>query len=272
LPVGGVSGGDSSSSNSGGGGTASSQATPASPTGSPARVYRLRFSRDWISRTGPKKRRQTVLVFALGKAALVEFVVIQVAPDCRRVGQFRVVGQPGVNRVRFRGRIGRRTLAPGTYQITARALPRGRALVDTTLVVVAHPDRDEISSGRRADTCGSNPPGQSTSSTASASTPAKPTAATPPTTQDRAEERVTPTRDRGVLGARFTRAVDAVKSIPLWLFALLGLAIAILAVAALPMKATPSRRAALALAHHRGAFALSGAAVLFAVTVAYTLH
>jgi hypothetical protein len=274
LPVGGVSGGDSSFSNSGGG-TASPYTAPASSTASrPARVYRLRFSRDWISRTGPKKRRQTVLVFVLKKAALVEFVVIEVAPDCRRVGRFRVVGRRGVNRVRFRGRIGRRALGPGTYRIMARALPRGRALVDTKLVVVARPERDEISSGRRANACGSESRGQSTSSTASASasTPAKPTAARPPATEDKAEERATPSPDKGVLGAKFTkRAVEAVKSIPLWLFALLGLAIAILAVAALPMRAAPSRRAAFALAHHRSAFAVAGAALLLVVMVAYTL-
>ena len=216
-----------------------------------------------------------MLVFVLREAALVEFLVFEVAPDCRRVGQFRVVGRPGVNRVRFRGRIGRRALGPGTYRIRARALPRGRALVETKLVVVAHADRDEIASGRRAYACGSTPSGETASASASASStgsnPAKPTAATPPGTQDKAGERP-PSPDKGVLGAKFTRAVDAVKSIPLWLFALLGLAIAILAVAALPLRAAPSRRAALALAHHRGTAVLTGAAVLVAVMVAYTLH
>lgn len=268
LPVGGGSGGGAPSSNSGDG---ASPQRPARHAGSrPAPVYRLHFSRNWISRTGPKQRRQTVLVFVLRRAALVEFVVLEVAPDCRRIGRFRVAGRPGVNRVRFRGRIGRRVLGPGTYRITARTLPRGRALVDTKLVVVARPEREEITSARGANACGSKAQGQSTSSTASA--PAKPTAATPSAAQDKAEKRATPSRAHGVLGAKFTRAVDAVRSIPLWLFVLLGLAIALLAVAALPLRATPTRRGASALAHHRGIVALAGAAMLLAVTLAYTLH
>jgi hypothetical protein len=76
-----------------------------------------------------------------------------------------------------------------------------------------------------------------------------------------------------VLGARFTRrAVDAVKSIPLWLFALLGVAIALLALAALPLRATPNGRTAVLLAHRRGMIALAGTAALVAVAVAFVLH
>lgn len=217
-----------------------------------------------------------MLVFALRRAALVEFVVIEVAPDCRRVGRFRVTGQRGVNRVRFRGRIGRRVLAPGTYLITGRTLPQGRSLVQTKLVIVSRPEQNEIASARGANACGSNAQGQSSSSTSSAtatSTPAKPSAGIASGAQSKAEKPARVSRAQGVLGARFTkRAVDAVKSIPLWLFALLGLAIALLAVAALPLKAAPTRETAVALAHHRGMVALGGAALLAAVTVAYTLH
>jgi hypothetical protein len=286
LPVGGgasggsagLGGGTSSGgSTSSGAGTTSPQGTARHGESRPARISRLHFSRDWISRTGPKKGRQTVLVFSLGKPAVVEFVVLEIAPDCRRAGRFRVLGRTGVNRLRFRGRIGSKALGPGTYRIVARALPRGRALVDTELVIVASPDPDEIASARRSNSCpsASGGGGQSPSSfTASAFSPANPTAAKKGAAErDKAEKPPSTTRETGgVLGARFTRrAVDAVKSIPLWLFALLGIAIAILAVAALPLRAAPTRRAASALAHHRGAVALTGAAVLVAVTVAYTL-
>ena len=96
-----------------------------------------------------------MLVFRLGRAAPVEFMVVQVAPDCRRVGRFRVAGHPGVNRVRFRGRVGGRPLGPGTYRIKARTLPRGRAVVDTKFVVVERPERRVIVSSRGADACGS---------------------------------------------------------------------------------------------------------------------
>ncbi len=211
-----------------------------------------------------------MLVFVLRRPALIEFIVMQIAPDCRRVGRFRAVGQTGINRVRFRGRMGGRALGPGTYRIMARSVPGGRPLVDTKLVIVSSPERDEIASGRSANACGSKSSGQSTFSS-SGSTPVTPTAATPrASARDKAGDRAAPDRDQGVLGAKFTRAVDAVKGIPLWLFALLGLAIAILAVAALPLGAAPTRRAS-GLARHRGAVALTGAAVLVAVTVAYTL-
>ena len=198
----------------------------------------------------------------------MEFVVIEIAPDCRRIGRFQVAGQPGVNRVRFRGHIGRGVLGPGTYRIVARTLPRGRAVVDTKLVVVARPAREEIASARSANVCGTKPTGRSASATAS--TPAKPGTAT----QSKVQKTAQASRAHGVLGARFTKKaiVDAIKGIPPWLFALLVLAIALLAVAALPLRATPTRRGASALAHHRRIVALVGSAVLVAVTVAYTLH
>lgn len=263
------------SSNGAGAGT-SSQAPTGHTESPPARVYRLHFSRNWISRSGPKQGRQTVLVFTLGKAGPVEFVVRELAPDCRRIGRFRVAGHEGVNRVHFRGRLGRRVLGPGTYRIRARTLPRGRALVDTKLVIVTRPERDEIASARGANACGSNAQGHSSAAsaswTASGAAPTTPSSGTAPFSEGKAEKPASPSRAHGVLGARFTRAVDAVTGIPLWLFILLGLAIAILAVAALPLRAARNRRAASALAQHRGVFALAGAVVLLAVTVAYTLH
>lgn len=207
-----------------------------------------------------------MLVFVLRRAALVEFVVVEVAPDCRRVGRFRVVGRRGVNRVRFRGHIRRKALRPGTYRITARTLPRGRALIDTGFVVVRHPQRDEIASARSADACHSSLRGQAASS-------ATPGSATPrPDTNGEVENATRPSRGHGVLGTKFAKAgVDAVKSIPPWLFALLGLAIALLAVSALPPKATPAPGAAVTLAHHRGVVALSGAAVMVATVIVYAL-
>jgi hypothetical protein len=76
----------------------------------------------------------------------------------------------------------------------------------------------------------------------------------------------------GVLGRRFAQeAVDVVTSIPPWVYALLGLAIALLAVAALPLRATPSPRTAVLLANRRALIALTGAAVLTVATIAYAL-
>jgi hypothetical protein len=210
----------------------------------------------------------TVLVFSLSKAALVEFVVVQVSPVCRRIGRFRVQGRAGWNRVRFRGRVGRRALAPGTYRIQARA---GRQrVVDTRLVVVSSRERGEIASARSADACRRSTSVATTrpshSGTAARATPVKRAAGS-------AQPKSGPDRSEGVLGTRFARdAVEAVTSIPPWLYALLGLAIALLAVAALPLRATPGPRSAVLLANRRALIALAGAAVLTVATVAYALN
>ena len=75
-----------------------------------------------------------------------------------------------------------------------------------------------------------------------------------------------------MLGARFTRkAVDAVTSNLPWLFGLVGLAIALLALAALPLRATRGEAAAV-LAHHRETIAFAGAGILIGATVAYALY
>ena len=58
---------------------------------------------------------------------------------------------------------------------------------------------------------------------------------------------------------------------PVWLYALLALAIVLLAAAALPLRAAPSTGTASVLARHRGVLALAGAAMLVAVMVAYVL-
>jgi hypothetical protein len=97
-------------------------------------------------------------------------------------------------------------------------------------------------------------------------TPAKPAGGSPQ------RQEGSPRPDDGVLGTRFAQeAVDAVTSIPPWLYALLGLAIALLAVAALPLRATPGPRTAVLLADRRALIALAGATVLTAATIAYSL-
>jgi hypothetical protein len=216
-----------------------------------------------------------MLVFRLGRAAPVEFVVVQVAPDCRRVGRFRVAGHRGVNRIRFRGRVGGRALRAGTYRIKARTLPRGRAVMDTEFVVVARPDRYVIAYARGADACGRAQDRQSTSSSASAL--GIPKASAP---RVEPENHARPSRTHGLLGAKSAKeavgavsedAVGAFKSIPSLLFVLLGIAIGLLGVAALPSRVAPTRGAAVTLALHRSAVAVAGTALLIAVLVAVTV-
>ncbi len=127
------------------------RATPRGPT-----VLRLKVVRSWISRSGPKAQRQTTFVFHLSRAGIVELVLTRLAPDCRVVGKFRVAGRAGLNRVRFRGRIGRRVLRPGTYRVTARTLrPRGATPVRVHLVIVGKPNPlpGELAAARAANAC-----------------------------------------------------------------------------------------------------------------------
>ena len=157
---GGSSGGGGSQGGGGSAGTgsgAAGQSAGGTSSGRQAgtgtsRVYRLHLARDWISRTGPHRR--TKLVFILRRRALVEFVVLELAPDCRRVGRFRVRGHRGVNRVRIPARVGGERLTPGTYTVVARAIPSGRTVGRARLVVVDRASRDQIRAARNANSCG----------------------------------------------------------------------------------------------------------------------
>jgi hypothetical protein len=239
------------------GGTVQSQRAGSSPT----RVHRLHLVRDWISRSGSKKQRRTTLIFVLRRPALVEFVVVQVSPDCRRIGRFRVRGHRGVNRVRLRSRVGRHSLAPGTYRIVARTLPGGRTVADTRLVVVERASRREIRAARGANTC---PPGAVLAAAGATGGRAAPKARR--SAKAGSERSSQPSRHRGVLGARFARrAVSAAKVVPLWLYALVALAILLLAAGAFLPKARPAGLAASLV------FGLTGAAVLLLAMAAYAL-
>lgn len=150
-------------------------------------------------------------------------------------------------------------------------------MVDAKLVVARSATPAEIEAARGDDTCtptggfrsAIGAPGASTGAGGSTDgfSPSK-TVASSKTTATKTK----PAKHQGVLGARFARkAVDAASEVPLWLYALLALAIVLLAAAALPLRATPSTGTASVLARHRGVLALAGAATLVAVMVAYVL-
>jgi hypothetical protein len=248
-----------------------------------AKIVRLSSSRQWISRSGPRVRRQTTLSFVLSRPAVVEFIILRIAPDCRTVGRFRVPGRAGLNRVRFRGRLNGRPLAPGTYRIRARALRGGRALAETRIVIFrSTPLPAELAAARASDTCRGAVRGGDDS--AAIAGPARPGTsagggAGPDvlrvqgnealrTADDRARDRDFPV---GVLGARFSRAADAVKQVHPILYVVLGLAIALLGLASLPVRYAPNARIAALLAYRRHAVALAGTAALITVTVFYAL-
>jgi hypothetical protein len=94
----------------------------------------------------------TTLVFSLRKGTVVRFTVVRVYPSCERVGSFSVRAQAGVNRVRFRGRLGRRPLAEGTYRLVAQARGSETAAATVTIVVA----RGDTSSGELRRARGAN--------------------------------------------------------------------------------------------------------------------
>jgi hypothetical protein len=199
----------------------------------------------------------------LRRRTVVELVVIQVAPDCRRLARFRIQGHRGVNRVRLGIRIGRRSLSPGTYRIVARAAPGGRMISDTRLVVVERASPGKIRAARGASVCprAAGPgTGTGTGSLSGANAPpagSRPRGADP----DRTSQ---PGRHRGVLGAKFARrALSAVEEIPIWLNVLFGAAVALLVAAALFPKAAPEGLAVSLIC------GLTGAVTLLLVTIAY---
>jgi hypothetical protein len=87
-----------------------------------------------VTRTQGKRRSAARITFTLSAPGRVVFVVRGPAPSCGVVGRFSVRGKRGRNRVRFTGRVGRRTLGPGAYRITART--RTSAATRPVVVVI----------------------------------------------------------------------------------------------------------------------------------------
>jgi len=223
------------------------------------------LARDWISRSGPRRHRRTTLVFVLRRAAVVEFLVVQVSPACRRVGTFHVRGHTGVNRIRFDDRIGHHVLGPGTYRIIARR--GGGSVVDTRLVVVQNAKHANLRAARNANTC---PPGTDPAlvpATGASSSTGGPKAGGSAAAGPENAKAPRSTRHRGVLGARFAKeAVDAARSVPLWLYGLALFSIILLAAAAFLPKTAPRGLAASMV------MGVTGAAVLLIAMVAYVLY
>jgi hypothetical protein len=203
---------------------------------------------------------------------VVEFVLIRVAPDCRFVGRFRVNGHAGTNRVHFRGRVNGRALLPGTYAIRAHVLTApGKALVETKLVIVKRrPLPRELAAAQAANACGISDSADGMSSAGALPGGTKPIGGADKGKLQVSRENKGKT-PLGVLGVRFTRAADAVKDVPAVLFVLLGIAIGLLATAAMPLRFLPDGRVAALLAYQRTSVALAGAITLASVALVYAL-
>ena len=223
-------------------------------------MERFRPSRTWITTTGPKSRRVVILTFRLPHSQRLFFLVQQVAPTCRTVDQFVVRGHAGRNRIRFPARPSRFRLVPGTYRISVQT--RGGLLVQrVTIVVVDHgtPSRDEIAAARAANVCPAAGSIGGAGTSSGASNTSSLSGSSPSPLQDGAKP-----HPGAVLGASLARAARAIEPL---LVGLLGLAIALLGIAALPRVATNGSSANDFLARYRIAIAGLGATALTAAVI-----
>jgi hypothetical protein len=252
------------------GGSASPSGASTTGGGDPSGqdVTRGQTSRTWISATGPKHRRTTVLRFVLPRRARLVFVVQQLSPVCRMVSRFAVAGHAGVNRVRFPRPASGLKLAAGTYRISGRT-GRGRLAERVILVVFDHgpPTAGELQAARSANVCPAPTTlaqlgGTSTYAQVARplSTPGRPATNGPALKSD--------SLPGGVLGSTAAQAARAVRPM---LVALLAVAIVLLGIASLPQLAFVDRRANQLLARHRIEIAALGAAAFIAVVITFLL-
>ena len=80
-----------------------------------------------------------MIVFRLSRPTMLRVTVVRVYPTCKRIGTFTVRGQAGVNRIRFRGRLGRRMLPTGGYRLIVRARGAERDAAAVPIVVARGP-------------------------------------------------------------------------------------------------------------------------------------
>jgi hypothetical protein len=252
------------------GGSASPSGASTTGGGDPSGqdLTRGHTSRTWVSATGPKRRRTTVLRFVLPRRTRLVFVVQQLAPVCRVVSRFAVAGHAGVNRVRFPRPASGLKLDAGTYRISGRT-GRGRVVERVILVVFDHgpPNAGELQAARSANVCPAPttlaPPGGASSDARVArplSTPGRPATNGPALKSD--------SLPGGVLGSTAAQAARAVRPM---LVALLAVAIVLLGIASLPQLAFVDRRANQLLARHRIEIAALGAAAFIAVVITFLL-
>jgi hypothetical protein len=191
-------GGTSSSSYSA---TRPRQPAQASRSQNRVRITRLKASPRRF-RSGARQRGIRI-TFRLSAPGRVVFLVRGPAPSCEVVGRFTVRGRRGTNRVRFKGRVGRRTLAPGTYALTARPAGRGQRTRPVVVTVGTGSPQELVCSGTAEGNFFGTAPffdgDESSTATAAATTDGD---ATPGK------------RDRGVLPAISRKIRELPKAIP----------------------------------------------------------
>ncbi len=236
----------------------------------------MHTSRTWVALTGKKSARAIVLTFRLAHKGRVVFTLFEVSPLCRTAARFAVVGQAGVNRVRFNGRVHGRTLQPGTYQLRAHKVGSGTVLHVTLVIAATPPSASYLTQARASNVCGATGAlptpfgnGQLAAATIAggANSPASEIVRNQnPSPASSASRSGTPTAAAPFLPGRVSK--NAANPL---VIATLGLAMLLLGLAALPQAAVPDARLSYLLARHRIEVALAGAAALAAALLALAL-
>jgi hypothetical protein len=201
--------------------------------------------------------RPASFVFHLHAKGPVQFVLLR----CGLADKFTVRGHPGVNQIRFRGKVHGRRLAPGTYRVRARS--RGKTVLRTRLVVsgAASPCGPVGGASNGAVSSGAG-------SALAAGSPRRPATGKAVTAQ--ASPAPVGTHDRGgVLGARASKVIPGSGGTQVALLVVLLGAILLLALGALPRGVVPHPGAAAFVARRRAIFAAAGLAALAAFLVSY---
>jgi hypothetical protein len=231
-------------------------------------VAKLRATRPWVRR-GRSRRSGAKVVFRLRTPGRVRFVIMQVAPVCRRVGRFSVRGHVGLNSVLFRGESGGRPLPLGTYWLGATV--SGRPVLGATIVVAAsRPTPQQLARAQARNVCRSafgqativQPPLAARGPVGAPARRAKSKAGTttdPNTTFSR----------NNVLGAHFGKPESIVDSRAASVLALAVVAIMLLGLATLPATALAGVTIAEFVERRRTELALAGTSALLAAALLY---
>jgi hypothetical protein len=217
-----------------------------------------------------KHARALVFQFRLRHAQALRISLFEVSPACRRVASFRRHGHRGVNVIRVRVKISGVRLRPGTYRMTVRN--SGRLVMQRRFVVArSRPSRSAFLAALHRDACAA---ARSRAQLISVQV-AAPAALTPPRGAV-AGSRVVLHPDRGTSPGHVLGELTAPLVVtPAWLrpilLAVLGLALALLLVAALPQSAVYPNGPAVLLARHRGGLAAVGGTLLAGVALAVLL-
>lgn len=163
-------------------------------------------------------------------------------------------------------------MRPGTYRIVAHTVPTGRTTMRTKLVIfgAGNPTPAQVATAKAADAC---PAGLIERESAVGAFPGGGAEGGGGLTAESASTVKPVARESGmlggVLGNRFERADDAFEKVNPLIWIGLGMAIALLALSALPVERAPNARIAGLLAYRRLQIACVGTMALIGVGLAY---